>query len=159
MAEPSLQEIYRDLSETIFRAETLTDAGMHKEARELYRQVSNLEQLVSEMLPPTHEEGALARRGAIRAAIGAQDFRRAKLLAARYLGEAACTVAESDPQVEDLRTLEASADASLFAGGNSAGELARRFPTVCDRYSPQALLEFAKRRAEMGAAFPFKRAA
>ena len=52
-----------------------------------HRDVSLLEERVAKLLPASNPEGALARRGAVRAAVAAHDFARADALAERYCAE------------------------------------------------------------------------
>lgn len=55
-----------------------------RQLRDSYRLVSALEQEIAERLPADSAEGAMARRGAVRAAHAAHDHERAVALAQRF---------------------------------------------------------------------------
>lgn len=82
----TIDQIYPMLTEAILRAETYEDLGLPN-VRWAYQQVSQLEEKVAELLPASNSQGALARRGAVRAALSAKDLPRAQQLAARFLAE------------------------------------------------------------------------
>lgn len=90
----SVEHLYPLVSEAIRQAELLADLGAPG-ARDAQLDVSHLEERIAESLPVSDPEGALARRGAVRAALAARDFGRARLLTARFLREA--------PNDSDLR--------------------------------------------------------
>lgn len=83
----SIEELYPLVTEAIRRAETLEDLQAPG-ARSAYLDVSLLEERVTECLPASDPEGALARRGAVRAALSANEPARAEHLAERFLAEA-----------------------------------------------------------------------
>jgi len=82
----SLDILYPLITEAIRRAEVLDDLRAPG-ARRAYLDLSCLEEKVAELLPASNPEGALARRGAVRAALTAGDFTRAQHLVKRYLAE------------------------------------------------------------------------
>lgn len=82
----STEILYPLISEAIRRAEALEDLG-DPEAPAAHLVVSLLEERIAEMLPAADPEGALARRGAVRAALAAGDPTRARRLTARFLEE------------------------------------------------------------------------
>jgi DNA anti-recombination protein RmuC len=83
----SLELLYPQVSEAIRRAETLEDLR-DPGASSAYLDVSLIEERIAEALPATDPEGALARRGAVRAALSANDFARAQQLVEKFLAEA-----------------------------------------------------------------------
>jgi hypothetical protein len=135
----SLEFLYPLVTESIRRAEILEDLrapGMHT----AYSEVSLLEEKIAELLPASDPEGALARRGAVRAALAAREIERAQQLAERFL-------AESD------------ADADLQAGLRSLFEetehsTAVRFPRVAATVGMSEVRRLARARNEQGAPFP-----
>ena len=78
--------LYPLVSEAIRRAEALEDLRAPG-TFSAYRDVSILEERIAEALPASDPEGALARRGAVRAALVAREFARAQQLVARFLSE------------------------------------------------------------------------
>ena len=78
--------LYPLLDEKIRLAETLADLRAPG-ALQAFADVSRLEEKVAELFPPTDTEGAIARRGAVRAAIAAREFIRADALAKRFSSE------------------------------------------------------------------------
>ena len=79
--------LYPMVTEAIRKAETLKDLGAPGAAA-AFLDVSLLEEKIAETLPPTDPEGAVARRGAVRAALSAGEFGRARQLVERYLTDA-----------------------------------------------------------------------
>jgi len=74
------------VTEAIMRADTLADLGSPT-AADAYREVSLLEERLADTLPASDAFGAIARRGAVRAACAAGDDARARALAAQYLAD------------------------------------------------------------------------
>lgn len=107
--------LYPLVSEAIRRAETLEDLGASG-ARSAYLDVSLLEEKVAEVLPASDPEGALARRGAVRAALAAKDLARARQLAERFLAEVGC---DTKLRAEILRLMD-RADRSAAAPRRTA---------------------------------------
>ena len=104
----NIDELYERVTEAILRAEMLEDQGPTPEMRAAYLTVSFIEEEIAEATPASGPEGAIARRGAVRAALKAGLPMRARDLAERYLAERA-------PQAlaDDIRRMNADADASL----------------------------------------------
>jgi hypothetical protein len=73
------------VSSAIWRAEQLDAIGLETEAA--WIEVSKLEEELARLLPASAAEGRIARRGAVRAALKAQDFVRAQDLAERFAAE------------------------------------------------------------------------
>ncbi len=82
----SIETLYPLVTEAIRRAEALEDLG-DPQAPAAQLEVSLLEERIAETLPASDPEGALARRGAVRAALAAKDLNRARRLTARFLEE------------------------------------------------------------------------
>jgi|GEM_PF-3480462 len=78
--------LYPMVTEAIRRAETLGDLGAPGAAA-AFLDVSLLEEKIAGTLPVTDPEGAIARRGAVRAALSAGEFGRARHLIERYLAD------------------------------------------------------------------------
>ncbi len=85
----SVERLYPLVTKAIRRAETLEDLQAPG-ARSAYLDVSLLEERIAELLPASDPEGALARRGAVRAALTAREITRAQQLVGRFLAEADC---------------------------------------------------------------------
>ena len=101
----SVELLYPLLTEAVRRTETLEDLGAPG-TRSAYLDVSLLEERVAEVLPASDPEGALARRGAVRAALAAREVARAQQLAERFIAEAECD-AELRAELRRLRALRA----------------------------------------------------
>ena len=82
-----IESLYPLVTEAIRRAEIFDDLNAPG-ARDAHRDVSLLEEQIATLLPASNTEGAIARRGAVRAAIAAGDFQRAEALAARFSADA-----------------------------------------------------------------------
>lgn len=132
-------ELYPLVSEAIRRAETLDDLGAPG-ARSAYQDVSLLEEKVAEVLPASDPEGALARRGAVRAALAAKELARAQQLAERFLAE---TDDDAELRAELLRLSE-QADRSAAA----------RFPKVAARFGMPEVRRLARALIRQQAPFP-----
>jgi hypothetical protein len=74
----------------IWRAEQLEEKGVGS-APIVWAEVSSLEEALAKAIPASQPEGRIARRGAVRAALKARDFDRARSLTERYLGEEGAT--------------------------------------------------------------------
>ena len=135
----SIELLYPLVSEAIRRAETLEDLGAPG-ARSAYLDVSLLEERISEALPASDPEGALARRGAVRAALAARELTRARRLAERFLVE---TGEDAELQAE-LLELSAQGERSL----------AIRFPHVVASIGLQEIRRLAQAFIQQGAPFP-----
>jgi hypothetical protein len=98
----ALNDLNERVTEAIFRAETA--APDSSEADYLYREVSELEERISELAPADTVEGVVARVGAVTAALDAHDWVRASRLAEAYL------VGAPTDLVEELKRLLAEAD-------------------------------------------------
>jgi len=82
----ALRELYPKVTQAIMRAENAEARG-DAVAKQAYAEVSRIEEEISTLLAATSAQGALARRGAVRAALFAGDAERAKQLAARFAAE------------------------------------------------------------------------
>lgn len=104
----SIDELYERVTEAILRAEALEDQGPTAEMRAAYLTVSFIEEEIAELTPPSGPEGAIARRGAVRAALKAGVPMRAGDLAERYLAEPA-----PPALADEIERMKADAEASL----------------------------------------------
>jgi len=135
----SLDFLYLLVTEAIRRAEKLEDLRSSS-TYTAYSEVSLLEEKVAELLPASNPEGALARRGAVRAALAAREPLRAQQLAERFL-------AEDDADAEfqaGLRSLFEETDRST----------ALRFPLVAATVGMPEVRRLARALVEQGAPFP-----
>lgn len=73
------------VTSAIWRAEQLDEQGVSSVLA--WAEVSSLEEELAKAIPASQPEGRIARRGAVRAALKAQDFERARNLTKRYLAE------------------------------------------------------------------------
>lgn len=135
----SLEILYPLVTEAIRRAETLEDLGA-PDAHRAYRAVSFLEEKVAEILPASDPEGALARRGAVRAALAARELARAEQLAERFLTEVGT---DAGLRGDLLRLLE-----------QSERSTAVRFPYVAATIGIPEVRRLARVLIDQGSPFP-----
>ena len=83
----NIEMLYPLVTEAILRAEELERLGVPG-YRSAYHDVSLLEEQITNVLPASNVEGAIARRGAVRASIAAHQFPRAMELIDRFSAEA-----------------------------------------------------------------------
>lgn len=114
----------------ILRAERLADERS-AEAANAYGDVSRIEEALAALSPADDLEGAVARVGAVTAALRASQFDRASSLAQRYC---------ADPALSDARRHEISMALSEFAprGQGTLDPLRRARQTVRRRFSEAA---------------------
>ena len=112
-----IETLYPLVTEAIRKAEVYEDIGAPG-AMDAHRDVSLLEERVAKLLPASNPEGALARRGAVRAAVAAHDFARADALA-----EPRCNRPTSGTDLETVPTL---AHPALFEMADCSGIKDRR---------------------------------
>jgi hypothetical protein len=141
-----LETLYPLVSEAIRRAELLQDLDAPG-ASAAFLEVSIFEEQIAVLLPPSVSEGAIARRGAIRAAIMASEFGRARALAERFGSEA-------EPSSAIATEL-----AGLLKEVKKAEEAARpitttRFPKASRKYGIANIEGFAKKYFDQLAPFP-----
>ena len=107
----NLDSLYQRVTEAILRVEVLEVKGPSIEVAQAYLTVSFVEEEIAEAVPASDEEGAIARRGAVRAALKAGIPTRTKELVRRYWAEP-----DVPPELaEQLREMAAHADAGLEA--------------------------------------------
>jgi len=135
----TLDFLYPLITEAIRRAETLEDLRAPG-ARSAHLDVSLLEEKIAEVLPASDPEGALARRGAVRAALAAREIARAQQLAERFIGEAG---KDAELQSELLQLLE-----------QAEREVADRFPHVAASFGMKEIRRLAQALIQQGAPFP-----
>jgi hypothetical protein len=136
-----LEFLYPLISETIRRAETLEDSGAPG-AKSAYLDLSLLEERVTEILPASDPEGALARRGAVRAALAAGDLARARRLSELFLAE---RDADTDSMAEIAQLLEKAERAT-----------AARFPRVAAVIGFSEIRRIAFSLHQQGAPLPIR---
>lgn len=85
-----IDSLYLLVTEAIVRAETLTDLGAPGAAA-AHLDLSFLEEKIAGSLPASDPEGALARRGAVRAAVVAGHYGRAGNLGERFSSDPGAT--------------------------------------------------------------------
>lgn len=124
-----LETLYPLVTDAIRRAEVLEDLRAPG-AIAANLDLSLIEERIAELLPASSPEGAVARRGAIRAALAAQDFSRAQILTKRFakepgltaklkaelrrLGQEATRATQEKPGPSPNPWLEARAEIYLF---------------------------------------------
>lgn len=141
-----LETLYPLVTEAIRRAEVLDELSAPG-ARHAYLDVSLLEERIASLLPVANAEGAIARRGAVSAAIAAHEFRRAEELAARFAAE---------------NGLDASVRTDLTELREEAASMARRegqfmaaqYPRASARYGIDEVRRFAREFYQQGAPLP-----
>ena len=123
------------VSGAIWRAEQLDELGLDT-ANSAWKEVSKLEEEIAKIVPTKEAEGRIARRGAVRAALKANDHVRARDLFDRYTAE------EGVPRAlrSDLRKM-------LRA---EAKELSEEFPFAAKHYRPNDVQMLAIRFRECG---------
>lgn len=87
LSAAAVDRLYPLVSAAIRRAERLEEES-DRQAPAAHLEVSRLEERITKALPAADPERALARRGAVRAALAARDLDRARTLAERFLAEA-----------------------------------------------------------------------
>lgn len=133
----SIEVLYPLITEAIRRAETLED--LHAPgAVSAYLDLSLLEERAAEILPASDPEGALARRGAVRAALAAKELTRAQQLAERFLAEAGT----DDDLRAELQGFAEQAERSIAARYR---HVAARFGLAEIRRLARALIQQARR--------------
>ena len=135
-----IEALYPLVTEAIRRAEALEDLGAPG-TRIAQMDVSKLEEEIAKLLPASDPEGALARRGAVRAALAARDFSRARQLAAHYQAEK-----DTDRQLS-------SALAGMLEEASRKVGLGR-FAAAVKRFGDEAIRDLARVRIQQGAPLP-----
>jgi hypothetical protein len=120
-----LESLYPLVTEAIRRAEVFEDLSAPG-ARDAHRDVSLLEERIASLQPASNPEGAIARRGAVRAAIAAGDLGRARQLAERFSAEAGA----SDSLKRELNKIIVAA---TRVSAQEAELAAKRFPKASAR--------------------------
>lgn len=83
----SIETLREQVTRAILQAEALDATGPQFAVKQAYWTVSTIEAEIAEMRPADGEEGAIARRGAVRALLAAGLPVHAKELADRYMAE------------------------------------------------------------------------
>lgn len=137
----TLDQLFALVTDAILRADTLADLGSAS-AQAAYLDVSGIEEAITQRLPADHPDGALARRGAVRAAVAAGDDRRARELAERFK-------AEPDTSDELRREIQELSD-------GSDDVIAARWPCAARRYGVREIRRVTLARARQSAPFPIR---
>lgn len=122
------------VSSAIWRAEQLEDLELDA-AVSAWLEVSKLEEELAKVKPAEDAEGRIARRGAVRAALKANDFARAEDLARRFAEDGASRALCKE--LRDLLKVEANG-------------LSERFPSASRHHKPGEVLRLAKLLLERG---------
>ncbi len=85
MSQARLDDLYARVSDAIRRSEKHQAEGLARDAMAAFLEVSLLEEEIAAILPASDPEGALARQGAVTAALDAGDVTRAMAQARYYL--------------------------------------------------------------------------
>lgn len=138
-----IESLYPLVTESIRRAEMLEDLGAPGAAA-AYLDVSLIEERIAGCLPASNRQGAIARRGAVRAALVAKDFSRAHALAARFSAESGVTAELK----EEL--------AGLFGEEDRAtdGRDQARYPLAAKRYGMSEIRRVIRAWLQQGEPFP-----
>src|SRR5437870_3354819 len=122
------------VSGAIWRAEQLDDLELDA-AFAAWLEVSKLEEELTKIKPAGDAEGRIARRGAVRAAIKANDFARAEDLAQHFAEDGASRALRKE--LRDLLKAEANG-------------LSEKFPCALKHHTSEDVLKQARRLAERG---------
>ena len=122
------------VSSAIWRAEQLEDLELDA-ASSAWLEVSKLEEELTKIKPAEDAEGRIARRGAVRAALKANDFARAEHLAKRFAENGASRALTKE--LRDLLKVEANG-------------LSEQFPSASRHHKPSEVLRLAKLLLERG---------
>lgn len=141
-----LETLYPLVTEAIRRAEVLEELGAPG-ARQAYLDVSLLEERIASILPHSDQEGAIARRGAVGAAITAHEFHRAEDLVTRFASENGIGASLR----ADLIKLKKEASSAIAQEERSISE---QYPRASARYGIDELQRFAREFYEQGAPLP-----
>lgn len=141
-----LDSLYLLVTEAIRRAEVLSELRAPG-ASAAHLDLSLLEEHIAEQLPASDAEGAIARRGAVRAAVAAGDLSRASRLVTRY-------VAEDDIAPELQADLLALSDGAGRTAPERERALAARYPHVSVTVGIDELRRLARTWISQGAPFP-----
>ena len=123
------------VSGAIWRAERLEDMGLET-AASAWEEVSRFEEELAKLTPAKEPEGRIARRGAVRAALKANNHQRAQSLVERYLSERG-TPKSLRADFQELMEAE-------------AGLLAEQFPSAAKHHKPGELRSLMDQFLERG---------
>ena len=143
-----LEILYPLVTEAIRRAEVFED--LHAPgARDAWRDVSRLEERITRILPASEPEGAIARRGAVRAAIAGGECERACDLVTRFK-------AEDDVSVTLVAELEALRQRATVLSRQQTAVLRSRYPGAFTRHGEVAIQRFVFAYYQQGAPLPIR---
>lgn len=127
-----LDSLYLLVTEAIMRAEALQDLGAPG-ASSAFTDLSLIEEKIAKLLPPSDTEGAIARRGAVRAAAVGGDAARARQLVDRFAEEAGTT----DDLRRQLNELLSTATPDTPKGDVAAPAVEATSASPTDRAAPR----------------------
>lgn len=122
------------VSSAIWRAEQLEELELDA-ASSAWAEVSKLEEELAKHKPAEDAEGRIARRGAVRAAVKANDYARAEALAQQFAEDGASRALRKE--LRDLLKVEANG-------------LSERFPSALRHHKPSDVMRLARLVLERG---------
>ena len=138
-----IESLYPLVTESIRHAEMLEDLGAPGAAA-AHLKVSLIEEKIAGCLPASDLEGAIARRGAVRAALVARDVSRAETLVARFSSESDSSAELKEELAELIAAMNSEAD----------GRLQVRYPQATRRYGTAGFLRVIRAWLAQGEPFP-----
>jgi hypothetical protein len=123
------------VSSAIWRAEQFEGLELEDAAFSAWSEVSKLEEELTKIIPADDAEGRIARRGAVRAALKANDIARAEELAKRFAENGVSRVLRKE--LRDLLAVEANG-------------LSERFPSALRHHKPSEVLKHTRLLLERG---------
>lgn len=138
----TVNELNMLVTEAILRADALADLNAPT-AADAYLEVSLIEERIATAVPASQAEGAIARRGAVRAAIVADEIARARELASRYLAEE-----DASPALREEITMLIGEREDVFAAHE---------PHAAGRYGFAEILRVTRALIEQADPFPVGR--
>jgi hypothetical protein len=122
------------VSSAIWRAEQLEDLELDA-ALSAWSEVSKLEEELAKLKPAEDAEGRIARRGAVRAAVKANDYARAEALSQQFAENGASRVLRKE--LRELLKVEANG-------------LSDRFPSALRHHKQSEVMKLARLVLERG---------
>ena len=146
--EMDIETLYPLVTEAIRRAEVLED--LHAPgAKDAYRDVSRLEECIAGLLPPADAEGAIARHGAVSAAISGGEFQRA-------IDLVVCFKADIEPNTSIAADLDTLRGQAMALRAREDGGLQVRYSAAFARYGFGEIQRFISAYRKQGAPLPIQ---
>jgi len=141
-----LETLYPLVTEAIRRAEVFDEIGAPG-VLHAYLDVSLLEESIAKLLPQSDVEGAIARRGAVRAAISAREYRRAADLVSRFTAEGG---------MDDVAraALTSLGEEALSFVAQEERTMTARYPRASAQYGIAEVRRVAREYYEQGSPLP-----